>query len=73
MIGKIIVVIFAVILFAMLTGVDFTPMYHKMAESRNTATPYVDQIVENTLQYSANVHLQEKLQPYINQLQEGKN
>lgn len=73
MIGKLIVVIAGIMLFAMLTGVDFTPMYQKMAESRNTATPYVDQIVENTLQYSANVHLQEKVQPYINQLQEGKN
>lgn len=72
MIGKIIVIIFGIMLFAMLTGVNFNPAYQKMAEDRNNAMPYVDQLVENTLQYSSNVHLQEKVQPYINQLQENQ-
>lgn len=72
MIGKIIFLIFGILMFVMLTGTNLNPAYQKFAEVRNTATPYADQIIENTLQYTSQVHPQQTLQPLINQLEAGK-
>lgn len=71
MIGKILFFIGVIFIFAILTNVNFSPVYEKLASLRDSTLPYVDQVTEKSLQYSANVHLQEKLQPMINQLQGG--
>lgn len=71
MIGKLILFMIGLVIFATLTGVDFSPMYAQLAHIRDTATPYVDNIAEKSLQYASDVHLQEKVQPYINQIGNG--